>query len=157
MRKSALRYLKLSSYAVVFLLLSSLPAFAQDHKYGGELILAATSDPRSFNPILAKETSTTAVTGLMFEGLTRTNSETLAVEPNLAERWQVSPDGLVWTFYLRKDVRWSDGKPFTADDVVFTFNELIFNPAIPNSARDIFTIDDKIFRVEKLDDFTVRF
>lgn len=160
---SYLGFKKLPSWAVVFLLLGAFPCFAQDEippkadKYGGELVLAATSDPRSFNPILAKETSTTAVIGFMFEGLTRTNADTLAVEPNLAESWQVSPDGLTWTFYLRKDVRWSDGKPFTADDVVFTFNDLIFNPQIPNSARDIFTIGDKIFRVEKLDDFTVSF
>jgi peptide/nickel transport system substrate-binding protein len=150
---------KLPIVAVVFLFsaASSFCAASAAEKSGGELIFSASSDPRSFNPILAKETSTTAVTGLMFEGLVRINGVTLKIEPNLAERWESSPDGLVWTFYLRRDARWSDGRRLSAEDVVFTFNDLIFNPQIPNSSRDIFTIADKVFRVEKLDDFTVRF
>lgn len=144
---------------VVFLLSFSFPAFCQSvsDKYGGQLILATTSDPKSFNAIVAQETSTTAVTGLIFEGLTRTNGVTLQVEPNLAEKWDVDPSGLVWTFHLRPGVLWSDGHPFGADDVVFTFNELIYNENIPTSARDGFTIDGKIFKVDKIDDLTVRF
>lgn len=126
-------------------------------KYGGKLVLVTTSDPKSFNPIVAKETSTTAITGLIFEGLTRTNGVTLEVEPNLASWWQVDKDGKVWTFHLRKDVKWFDGKRFTSDDVVFTFNKLIYNPEIPSSARDIFTIKGKKIQVEKVDTFTVRF
>lgn len=144
---------------VVFLCLINDPVIAEKNleKYGGQLVLATTSDPKSFNPILAKETSTTAITGLIFEGLTRTNGETLEVEPNLAESWETQKDGLVWIFHLRDDVVWFDGKKFTADDVVFTFNRLIYNPNIPNSARDIFTIEGKIFKVEKIDDLTVSF
>ena len=126
-------------------------------QYGGQLILATTSDPKSFNEITAKETSTSLVTDLIFEGLTTTNAFTTKVEPNLAKSWDISEDGLIWTFHLREDVRWNDGQPFTADDVVFTFNKLIYNPDIPSSARDIFTIDDKTFTVEKVDDHTVRF
>lgn len=125
--------------------------------HGGELVLSTISDPKSFNPIIAKETSTTTITNHIFEGLTRTNGVTTEVEPNLAERWEVDPEGLVWTFYLGKDVKWSDGRPFTADDVVFTFRRLIYNPDIPNSARDIFTIEGKEFKVEKVGRFTVRF
>ncbi|MFC1632189.1 ABC transporter substrate-binding protein, partial [Candidatus Omnitrophota bacterium] len=125
--------------------------------YGGELIFSTISDPKSFNPILAKETSTTAVTGLLFEGLTRTDGITTEVEPNLAESWQVDQSGLIWTFRLRQDVQWFDGQQFTADDVVFTFNKLIYDPEIPNSSRDIFTIEGKIFKVEKVNKFTVRF
>ena len=121
------------------------------------MVLSTTSDPRSFNDIIAKETSTTLVTELIFEGLTRTNAATTKVEPHLAKRWEVSDDGLSWTFYLREDVRWNDGEPFTADDVVFTFNDLIYNPDIPSSARDVFTVEEQIFHVEKIDDYTVRF
>ncbi len=123
---------------------------------GGELILASITDPKSFNPITAKETSTTAITGWIFEGLTRTNGITTEVEPNLAERWEHSEDGLTWTFHLRKDVHWSDGRAFTAADVVFTFESLIFNDAVPNSARDIFTIEGQAIRVSKVDDHTVQ-
>ncbi len=126
-------------------------------RYGGELILSTISDPKSFNPIVAKEVSTTAVTGLIFEGLTRTNGITTEVEPNLAESWEVSEDGLTWTFHLRQDVKWFDGAPFTADDVVFTFNDLVYNKDIPSSARDIFTIEGKTFKVTKVDEHTVRF
>lgn len=149
----------------LFLLLFLCPSthgFADEklhrgNKYGGQLVRATTSDPRSFNAIIAKETSTTEVTGYIFEGLTRTNGVTAKVEPSLAERWEVSADGLQWTFYLRQGVLWFDGKPFTADDVVFTFNELIYNDDIPSSARDIFTIDGKEFQVEKKDPYTVTF
>lgn len=119
--------------------------------------MATTSDPKSFNAIVAQETSTTAVTNLIFEGLTRTNGVTLKVEPNLAQSWEVTPDGLTWVFHLRRDVTWSDGEPFGADDVVFTFNDLIYNEKIPTSARDAFTIEGKIFKVEKVDDLTVKF
>ncbi len=125
--------------------------------YGGNIILSTTSDPRSFNPILAKETSTTVITSLIFEGLTRTDGVTLEILPNLAKFWEVSEDGLIWTFSLREDVLWQDGKPFTSEDVVFTFNDLIYNPEIPNSAKDIFTIEGETFKVEKIDDFKVRF
>lgn len=131
-------------------------AFAQSSRYGGQLVDSTTSDPRSFNDITAKETSTTLVTNLIFEGLTTVNAHTLKIEPHLAERWDVSEDGLTWTFYLRRDVFWHDGETFTAEDVVFTFNNLIYNPDIPSSSRDIFTIDGAVFKVEKVDNYTVR-
>lgn len=97
------------------------------------------------------------VTQYIFEGLTRLNTVTLKVEPDLAERWEVTEDGKTWVFYLRRDVRWNDGQPFSADDVVFTFNDLIYNEEIPASARDVFTIEGQKFLVEKIDDFTVKF
>lgn len=139
-----------------FAFLRSSQAGSED-RCGGALVLATTSDPKSFNEITAKETSTSLVTDLIFEGLTTTNAFTTKVEPNLAKSWDISKDGLTWTFHLREDVRWNDGQPFTADDVVFTFNDLIYNPDIPSSARDIFTIDEKTFTVEKVDPHTVRF
>lgn len=125
-------------------------------KKGGYLVLPTTSDPKSFNPIIAKETSTTFVTGFIFEGLTRTDPRTMKVVPNLAYKWYTN-DGLTWIFKLRKDVYWNDGHKFTADDVVFTFNDLIYNPDIPSSSRDIFLIEGKPIKVEKVDDYTVKF
>ena len=125
-------------------------------KPGGKLILSTTSDPKSFNPVVAQETSTTGITGYIFEGLTRTHPLSLEVIPSLAQNWETE-DGKEWTFYLRKDVCWSDGVKFTADDVVFTFEKLIYNPDIPAPARDIFTIEDKQIEVIKVDDYTVKF
>lgn len=133
------------------------PELNHPERYGGQIVFSTTTDPKSFNAVMAKETSTTLVTGHIFEGLTKTNAYTARIEPNLADRWDISSDGLIWTFHLRRDVRWNDGHPFTADDVVFTFNELVFNETIPSSARDIFTIEGQQFLVEKVDDYTVRF
>ncbi|MBF0485455.1 MAG: ABC transporter substrate-binding protein [Candidatus Omnitrophica bacterium] len=140
----------------LYTLLPFSPVMAEN-KYGGELVLTTTSDPKSFNPVLAKETSTTTILAPMFEGLTMTDPFDLRVKPNLAERWESDAQGLIWTVYLRKNLFWSDGVPLTADDVIFTFNDLIFNDAVPNSSRDIFTIAGKPLRVEKVDDLTVKF
>ncbi|MGB9677298.1 MAG: ABC transporter substrate-binding protein [Candidatus Ratteibacteria bacterium] len=121
------------------------------------ILLSTSSDPKSFNPIIAKETSTTLITSFIFEGLTRINGVTLKVEPSLALKWEVDKSGKIWKFYLRKDVFWNDRKKFTSDDVVFTFNNLIYNDKIPTSSRDIFTIEGKRIKVIKIDDYTVEF
>jgi len=125
---------------------------------GGNLIMSTTSDPKSFNPITSTETSTSEFTQYIFEGLVRSNGITLLPEPNLATSWDVSSDGLSWTFHLRPGVVWSDSVPFSAYDVEFTFNDLIYNTAInPNSSRDIFMIDDKKIAVTVKDSLTVTF
>jgi len=82
---------------------------------------------------------------------------TLQVKPGLADWWTNSPDGRTWTFHLRKNLRWSDGAPLTADDVVFTWNDIIYNPNINNVTRDAFILDGKEFTVTKVDDLTVQF
>ncbi len=126
-------------------------------KKGGTLKFILNGDPKTLNPALAQETTSTAVIGGVFSGLTRLDLKTMEVKPDLAIRWEVSQDGRVWTFYLRKDVRWNDGEKFTADDVVFTFNEVYYNDSIPSSTRDILTIKGKKIKVEKVDTYTVRF
>ncbi|MDQ7038852.1 MAG: ABC transporter substrate-binding protein [Aquificota bacterium] len=124
---------------------------------GGTVYFILSGDPKTLNPALAQETTSTAVLDGVFSGLVRLDLKTMEVKPDLAERWEVSEDGRVWTFYLRKGVRWSDGKPFTADDVVFTFNDIYYNDSVPTSVRDILTIKGKRIKVEKVDDYTVRF
>ncbi|HOJ30452.1 MAG TPA: ABC transporter substrate-binding protein [bacterium] len=126
-------------------------------KPGGSIVISASSIPKSFNPVVAKETSTTFVTGFIFEGLIATDGVTLKIKPNLAESWDIDATGRIWTFHLRKDVYWNDGVQFTAKDVEFTFNRLIFNPEIPTSSRDIFTINNQSIKVKAIDNFTVRF
>jgi peptide/nickel transport system substrate-binding protein len=123
---------------------------------GGRLILSTSSDPKSFNPIVAAETSTTQITSLIFEGLTRTDPLTMEVKPCIAKSWETS-DGKTWIFHLRPEACFSDGVAVTADDVVFTFNQLIYNPDMPSGARDIFTLEDQQIKVEKIDKLTVRF
>ncbi len=121
------------------------------------IVLRLSSDPKSFNPILAQETSTTSVTSLMFVGLVKIDPFTGQPSPELAQRWEVSEDGLRWVFYLRDNLYWSDGTPLTAYDVEFTFNSLIYNPDIPNSACDIFTIDEAKIKVRALDKKRIEF
>lgn len=123
---------------------------------GGRLIISEMGEPRSFNYLVSDEAATRDIGRLMFWGLLYFDVPTQTVRPALAESWTNSPDGKTWTFKLRKNLRWSDGWPLTADDVVFTWNDIIYNPAIPNSLRDQFIIDGKKFSVTKLDDQTVQ-
>jgi peptide/nickel transport system substrate-binding protein len=139
---------------------SNIPQHPYDPQigsYGGYLIDSTISNPKSFNPVIAQETSTTALTQYIFEGLTRISGITNEPTPALAKSWEVSKDGLMWTIHLRENVKWNDGQPFTADDVVFTYKNLVYNKDIPSSSRDIFTIEGKEFEVKKVDNYTVTF
>lgn len=129
---------------------------AEVKKVKQEIVTASLSDPKTFNIIVSNETSSTAILGYLFEGLIRLNPKTLEHEPMLAKSWKVSDDGKEWTFHLREGVRWSDGKKFSSDDVIFTFNA-IYDPKVPNSLKDIVSIDGKPFKVEKIDELTVKF
>jgi len=126
-------------------------------KPGGALRLAQIADPKTFNYMLAKEVSSTGVLGFLFEGLTEQNAITSKIEPALAEKWEISKDGKSYTFTLRQGLQWSDGQPLTADDVVFTFNDLVANTKIPSDWADGLRIDNKLPKVEKVDALRVRF
>ena len=101
-------------------------------KHGGQVTYATIGDPLTLNLALANDASSSGYLGYLFEGLTETSWLTNEVEPALAESWEHSADGLTWTFHLRQDVTWHDGQPFTAHDVDFTFNRIIYNDDIPN-------------------------
>lgn len=134
------------------LLLSVILGFAflipcQGAPPGKTLVLVLPSDPKSFNPVTAQESTTHEVGRFLFEGLVRFNPLTGAHEGDLASHWSVSDDGSRWIFYLRPEIYWSDGNPVTAEDVIFTFNSLIYNPLIVTSARDVFTFEGEPMRV----------
>ena len=133
---------------------------------GGTLTFATVSEPLTFNLALSKDASSSGVLGRLFEGLTETSWLSDEVEPALAESWTHSQDGLTWIFLLRQDVMWHDGEPFTAHDVEFTFNRIIYNPEVDTSARATFTfrfldqetgswLEDHM-SVTALDDYTVQ-
>ena len=107
-------------------------------KAGGVLTIATISKPLTLNLALANDAGSVGVLGYLFEGLTETSWLTDEVEPALAESWVHSDDGLTWIFSLRKDVRWHDGEPFTAHDVEFTFNRIIYNEEIKPPAEAAF-------------------
>lgn len=125
-------------------------------KHGGRLIIATFGDPKTFNPITANESSSQDIYRFLFGSLVSLDAPTQEVDPALAESWSVEPDQKTWTFKLRRGVRWSDGHPFTADDVLFTWNDVIYNTNINNVTVDLFRIDGKDFAVSKVDDYTVR-
>jgi peptide/nickel transport system substrate-binding protein len=77
------------------------------------------------------------------------------IGPNLAEKWETSKDGKTWTFYLRKDVKWQDGKQFTADDVLFTIQS-IQDSKLQTGFRERFMESGKPIKFEKVDDYTIK-
>ncbi|WP_345534703.1 ABC transporter substrate-binding protein [Viridibacterium curvum] len=91
------------------------------------------------------------------QGLVRWTPDFSGVVPNVAERWTSNADVTEYTFYLRRGMRWSDGKPFTADDVLFSMNDLVTNPQFFRVTPSRYVINDKPIVTEKLDDYTVRF
>ena len=135
-------------------------------KYGGNLNYVTVAEPLMFNVAIAKDASSSSILGYLFEGLTENSWLTDAVEPALAESWERSEDGLTWTFHIREGVTWHDGEPFTAHDVDFTFNRIIYDEEVPTESRAAFTFrfwDDRNrdwkeerMRVTALNDSTVR-
>ena len=123
----------------------------------GRMSFDILSDPKTFNPALASETTSTQILGYIFRGLTRLSPYDGTVKPDLADHWTIDPSGLKVTFTLMKGLLWSDGVPLTANDVVFTFNSVYYNPAVAAPIRDILTVDGKPFRVWAQDDRTVVF
>jgi peptide/nickel transport system substrate-binding protein len=94
---------------------------------------------------------------LTYEGLVRWGPMAREVLPNLAVRWEVSDAGRSYTFWLRKGVRWSDGHPFTADDVMFWYRDLLQNRAITPMIPRHFMPGGKLMQAEKLGSHCVRF
>ncbi len=116
-----------------------------------------SSDPKTLNPVLAQETSSTDVIAPLFNGLTKLDLKDMSVKPELASSWKVLNDGKTYIVYLKKGLRWSDGKPLTAYDVVFTYNDIYYNPHIPNSIKDTLSVNGKPFKVKALNKYTVEF
>jgi len=123
---------------------------------GGKFVICELREPKTFNFLISDESSSRYIGRFMFWGLLNFDFPAQTVKPGLAYWWTNSPDGKTWTFKLRKNLRWSDGAPLTADDVVFTWNSIIYNPEIPNPVRDQFIIEGKKFSVTKLDDLTIQ-
>jgi peptide/nickel transport system substrate-binding protein len=121
------------------------------------LVVSELSDPKTFNAVMNQEA--TNLFGLLYESLLGQNGLTGEMEPALAESWEISDDQLSVTFTLREGLLWSDGEPFTVDDILFTFNDIYFNETIPSSEQDILQIgQNRLFpEVTKVGDRRVRF
>ena len=125
--------------------------------FESQLVLTTLQDPKTFNFALNQEFPSIFL--FCFRGLTQQKGTTGEIQPDLAESWEISPDQTRITFTLRPDLRWSDGVPLTADDVVFTYRDVIFNPKIPAEAQEALRSgkDRRLPEVSKLDQRRVQF
>ncbi|OGI02162.1 MAG: hypothetical protein A2Y25_04800 [Candidatus Melainabacteria bacterium GWF2_37_15] len=127
-------------------------------KYGGTLYNSTIGEgPKTFNPWNAKDNTSAEMGGLMFDGLVTTDAYTGQVKPLIAESFKVDKTGTVYTVKLRKNLKWSDGKPITSADVAFTWNKIIAEGYGNTSARDNVLIDEKMPQVRAIDKLTVQF
>jgi peptide/nickel transport system substrate-binding protein len=123
---------------------------------GGILRTALNSDPTSVNPFSSTSATVLVYTSPVFSSLVRTNPQKAEVNqgnilPDLAEKWDISPDGKTYTFYLRHGVKFHDGKPCTATDVKYSL-DMYRDPKISVSANSVAAMDS----VDILDDYTVK-
>jgi len=124
--------------------------------YGGRLVIGQRAEPKTLNPVTATDAVSREVIGRCNADLITINRLTQQTEPGLAKSWKISPDGRRFTLHLRKGMRFSDGHPFDADDVVFSF-ALYLDEAVGSPQRDLLVIDGKPVVVTRLDAYTVQF
>jgi len=123
---------------------------------GGRLVVALRSEPKTLNPVLAVDEPSREVIRCLSADLIHINRGTLKTEPALAKSWNVSRDGRQYTLQLRRGVRFSDGEPFDADDVIFSF-QVYLDEKIDSAQRDLLVVGGKPITVVKVDRYTVRF
>lgn len=126
--------------------------------FGGELVSSTIGEgPKTFNPFNCKDNISALMSGIMYDGLLSSDPMTGQPTPKLAKSFSISSDGTTYTIKLRHGIKWSDGKPITADDVIFTWNDIIFAGLGDTSTRDSIVIDNKLPTVRKIDNYTVEF
>jgi peptide/nickel transport system substrate-binding protein len=118
---------------------------------GGVFRMARNEEPLSFDPLIPSDNGSIWVLYNIFDQLTTVNADSTDVVPSLAESWDISPDGTIYTFKLRKGVHFSNGTPLTAEDVVFS----IQRAADPKKSGYSFLFGP-VTRVKKLDANTVQ-
>jgi len=119
--------------------------------YGDAIVEGTIGEPSTLIPMLASDSASHSVSGLIFNGLVKYDTD-LSVIGDLAESWEISKDGLVITFHLRKGVKWADGVEFTADDVMFGYKTII-DEKTPSAYKEDFL---QVKKAEVLDRYTFR-
>ncbi len=156
---------RLLTCALVFLLSSLLiplpehPRAGQDQPMptptdGDWLIHHLSAEPATLNPITATDAYASRINEYIYESLLKRDEQTMELVPQLAESWEISEDHLTYVFHLKRNVTWQDGAPFTARDVLFSY-ERIMDPKV--DAPHLRNYYQDIEVVEPIDDFTVRY
>src|SRR5690242_1846801 len=135
------RSLKL--FTLIVLTLVALPVRAQT---GGELHFCLRGEPKTFNPILVDDEASENIRYLTGGVLIRLNRQTQALEPALATSWKVSRDRRTITFHLRKGIYFSDGTPFSSEDMAYTMR-LLMDPETHSTTGDAFRSGEGVVQV----------
>jgi peptide/nickel transport system substrate-binding protein len=123
---------------------------------GGTLIISLHSEPKTLNPLVVSDTSSRGIVGLISADLIHINNFSQQTEPALASSWEVTEGGRRYMLHLRQGVRFSDGAPFDADDVLFSFRSYL-DERVQSPQRDLLIISGKPILVQKIDAYTVVF
>ena len=125
-------------------------------KFGGDLVTSTIGEgPKTFNPFNAKDNTSATMAEIMYDGLVTTHPKTGEVIPKLAKAFKISGNNYI--IELRKGIKWSDGKEITADDVIFTWRDIIFAGYGNTSTRDSMVIAGQLPTVEKIGEYEVKF
>lgn len=125
-------------------------------KFGGKFVTSTIGEgPKTFNPFTSTDATSSSMADMMYDGLFTSNPMTGKVVPKLAK--SVEMKGNRYIIHLRKGIKWSDGVPITADDVIFTWKDIIFAGLGNTSTRDSMIIDGEIPTIKKIDDYTIEF
>ncbi|WP_020675649.1 peptide-binding protein [Geopsychrobacter electrodiphilus] len=119
--------------------------------FGDTFIEGSIGDASTLLPILASDSASSEINGLVYNGLVRYDGN-LQVVGDLAESWEISTDNLTITFHLRHGVKWHDGAPFTSADVLYTY-QLYVDPETPTAYAESYR---QVKKAETPDDFTFR-
>lgn len=123
---------------------------------GGRLVVALRAEPKTLNPLIAADGPSQEVISVIDADLVHINRATQLTEPALAKSWKVSPDGLQYTLVLRSGLKFSDGQPVDADDVLFTFR-VYLDEKVHAPQRDLLLFDGRPIALRKVDSQTIIF
>ena len=124
-------------------------------KHGGRFVFAETGNPRTFNGMMANETSSTDITRRnLFTTLVDYDNGTQQFVPMLAKSWETAGDGVTWTFHLRRGAKFSDGHPITSEDVLFSA-QLALDPVLHPAIQDLLKLEGKPLEFSAPDTHTV--
>jgi peptide/nickel transport system substrate-binding protein len=123
---------------------------------GGRLVVSLRGEPKTLNPLIAADSRSREVIGVMQADLVHINRATQLTEPALAKSWKISADGLTYTLVLRRGLKFSDGQPLDADDVLFTFR-VYLDENVHAPQRDLLIVGGKPITVRKVDAQTIAF
>lgn len=125
-------------------------------KFGGEIVLSTIGEgPKTFNPCNTRDATSSSMSGLLYDGLLTTNAQNGKVIPLMAKSYEIN--GNDYVIHLRKGIKWSDGKSITADDVIYTYKDIVFKGLGNTAARDAMMIRGELPQLEKIDEYTVKF